>query len=83
MNRLRAATFVLALVVGSGVALAEEVVGSVEYVDAANNVVIVKGQPYTFEPAVKLTPANIKVGEKIRIEYDATSFIVYKAEQAK
>ncbi len=63
--------------------MAEEVVGSVEYVDAPNNVVIVKGQPYTFEPAVKLAPADIKVGEKIRIEYDATSFIVYKAEHAK
>ena len=83
MNRLRPAAFVLALVVGSGVARAEEVIGSVEYVDAANNVVIVKGQPYTFEPAVKLTPANIKVGEKIRIAYDAASFIVYEAEPAK
>ena len=42
-----------------------------------------KGQPFTFEPAVKLTPADIKVGEKVRLEYNATSFVVYEAERAK
>ena len=68
---------------GARVALADQVVGSVEYIDAANNIVIVKGQPYTFEPAVKLTPADIKVGEKVRLEYNATSFVVYEAERAK
>ena len=83
MNRLLAGTPVLALVFGAGIAQADQVVGSVEYVDAADNVVIVKGQPYTFEPAVKLTPADIKVGEKVRLEYNATSFVVYEAERAK
>ena len=83
MNRLLAGTPVLALVLGVGIAQADQVVGSVEYVDAADNVVIVKGQPYTFESAVKLTPADIKVGEKVRLEYNATSFVVYKAERAK
>ena len=68
---------------GTGCALADEVIGSVEYVDAADNVIIVKGQPYTFEPTVKLKLANIKVGEKVRLEYDATSFIVYEAGHAK
>ena len=51
MNRLLAGTPVLALVLGVGIAQADQVVGSVEYVDAADNVVIVKGQPYTFESA--------------------------------
>ena len=46
MNRLLAGTPVLALVLGVGIAQADQVVG------------IVKGQPYTFEPAVKLTPAG-------------------------
>ena len=72
-----------ALVLGAGFAQADQVVGSVEYVDAADNVVIVKGQPYTFEPAGKLTPADIKVGEKVRLEYNATSFVVYEAAHAK
>jgi hypothetical protein len=83
MNRLLAATLVLALVLGARVAPADQVVGSVEYIDVANNIVIVKGQPYTFEPAVKLAPADIKVGEKVRLEYNATSFVVYEAERAK
>jgi hypothetical protein len=83
MNRLLAGTPVLALVLGAGFAQADQVVGSVEYVDAADNVVIVKGQPFTFEPAVKLTPADIKVGEKVRLEYNATSFVVYEAAHAK
>ena len=83
MNRLLAGTPVLTLVLGAGFAQADQVVGSVEYVDAADNVVIVKGQPFTFEPAVKLTPADIKVGEKVRLEYNATSFVVYEAAHAK
>jgi hypothetical protein len=83
MNRLLATTFVLALVLGPRSAPADQVVGSVEYIDVANNTVIVKGQPYTFEPAVKLPPAEIKVGEKVRLEYNATSFVVYEAERAK
>ena len=83
MNRLPAATLVLALMLGAEVVLADQVIGSVEYVDAANNTVIVNGQPYTFEPAVKLKPADIKVGEKVRLEYNANSFVVYEAERAK
>ena len=34
MNKLLAGTPVLALVLGTGIALADQVVGSVEYVDA-------------------------------------------------
>lgn len=83
MNRLLAAALALPLALGGGAAMADQVVGTVESVDAANNIVVVNGQPYTFEPAVKLKPADIKVGEKVRLEYNATSFVVYEADHAK
>ena len=49
MKRLFAAIFALPLLLGAGVALADEVTGTVEKVDASTMSVWVNGNPYHIE----------------------------------
>ena len=50
----------------------------------ANKIVVVNGQPYTFEgQPSELKPADIKVGEKVRLQFNVNTIVVYEADHAK
>lgn len=83
MNRLLAAALTLPLILGAGAAIAEQVTGTVESVDPNTNTVVVNGVPYIFENGVKLKVADIKVGEKLRLEYDVNTNNVSQADVVK
>ncbi|MFZ1425333.1 MAG: hypothetical protein WAS21_01030 [Geminicoccaceae bacterium] len=74
----------LPLLLGAGIAKADEVVGKVEQVDASSMTVVVGGQPYIFESQVApLKFSDVKVGEKVRLQYNNTSYVVYQADHAE
>jgi hypothetical protein len=82
MRSLFAAT--LALVLGAGAALAESMTGTVESVDANAKTVVVNGQPYMLEgQASGLKIDEIKVGEKVTIQYDVNTNNVSQIDHAK
>jgi urocanate hydratase len=83
MKRAYAAALGLAVTLMAGVALADQVEGTVEKVDANTNTVWINGQPYKFEGAVKLKVSEIQVGQKLRLQYDVNTNNVYEAEPAK
>lgn len=83
MNRY-VAIVALPLLLSAGIAKADQVVGKVEQVDASSRTVVVAGQPYVFEGQVApLDFSDVKVGEKVRLEYNNTSFVVYEADHAE
>ena len=87
MKRLLAATLALPLLFGAGAAMADEVTGTIEKVDASTNTVWVNGNPYHIEDdAAPLKFADIKVGEKVRLSYNtgnSAASDVYEADHAK
>ena len=87
MKRLLATALALPLLLGAGAAMADQAVGTVEKVDPSTKTVWVNGNPYHIEDdAAPLKFEDIKVGEKVRLEYNtgggATSD-VYEADHAK
>ena len=84
MKRLFAAIFALPLLLGAGVALADSVEGTVEKVDPSSMSVWVNGQPYQVEQqAAGLKIDQIKIGDKVRMDYNPTSFVVREVVPAK
>ena len=84
MRRILATALALPLLLGTGAALADQVVGTVESVDPATDTVVVNGQPYQLEGQVAgLEITEIKAGEKVRLEYDVNTNDVYEADHAK
>ena len=82
MRILFAAT--VALVLGTGAALAESMTGTVESVDLNAKTVVINGQPYIIEgQAAGLKIDEIKVGEKVMIEYDVNTNDVSEITHAK
>lgn len=81
MNRLFAAVF--ALLLSGGVALADQIEGTVQSVDVNANTVVINGQPYMFEQGVKPKVSDIKVGDKLRLQFDVNTRNVYEAVPAK
>lgn len=78
------AVIALPLLLGAGIAKADEVVGKVEQVEPSSKTVVVGGQPYIFESQVApLEFSDVKVGQNVRLEYDNTSYVVYRADIAK
>ncbi len=84
MRKSLAAVIALPLLLGAGIAKADEVVGKVEQVEPSSKTVVVGGQPYIFESQVApLEFSDVKVGQNVRLEYDNTSYVVYRADIAK
>ena len=74
MHRTLAATLALPLLLGAGAAMADSTTGVVEAVDPSANTVTVKGVPYIVEgQAAGPKLDEIKVGDKITIEYDVNT----------
>jgi hypothetical protein len=84
MRKFHAAVLALPLLLAAGAARADQVVGTVESVDPASGTVVVNGQPYHLESGdAGLKAKDIKVGEKVRLEYDVNTNDVWSAERAK
>ena len=81
MNKLFVAAFTLLL--SGGAALADQVEGTVQSVDVNGNTVVINGQPYMFEQGVKPKVSDIKVGDKLRLQFDVNTRNVYEAVPAK
>ena len=82
MRTAIAATF--ALLVGAGVAMANSATGTVENIDPTTRTVVINGQPYIIEgQAAGIKFDEIKVGEKVMIEYDVNTKDVSEITHAK
>ena len=82
MRTAIAATF--ALLLGAGVAMASSATGTVESIDPTTRTVVINGQPYIIEgQAAGIKFDEIKVGEKVMIEYDVNTNDVSEITHAK
>ncbi len=71
MNKLVLSFVALASLAGAGVAMADQTVGTVEKIDPATRTIWVAGSPFHLEDdSAPLKFAEIKVGQKVRLEYD-------------
>ena len=83
MRKLFATAFTL-LLLGAGAAMAEQATGAVESVDLNAKTVVVNGTPYMLENgAAGLKIDEIKVGEKVTVEFDVNTNNVTMIERAK
>ena len=84
MHRLLAATLALPLLLGAGAAMADQATGTVESVDPTTRTVVVGGQPYILEgQAAGMKLDQIKVGDKVTVEFDVNTNDVSMIEHAK
>ncbi len=84
MRTIYAAGFALAWLFGASAAMADSTTGTVEKVDQNSRTVVINGQPYMLEgQASGLKISEIKVGEKVTIEYDTNTNNVSQINQAK
>lgn len=84
LNKLLTCALALPLLLGAGAAMAESMTGTVESVDPTTKTVVVNGQPYMLEgQAAGLKIDEIKVGEKVTVEFDANTNNVTQITQAK
>ena len=83
MRKLFATAFTL-LLLGAGAAMAEQATGAVESVDLNAKTVVVNGTPYMLENgAAGLKIDEIKVGEKVTVEFDVNTNNVTMITRAK
>ena len=84
MHRLYAVFGALILVLGAGAAMAEQASGTVDSVDPTTRTVVIGGQPYIIESqASGLKFDEIKVGEKVTVEFDVNTNDVSEIMHAK
>ena len=84
MHRILVSTLALPLLLGAGAAMAEQATGTVESVDPNARTVVVGGTPYMLENgATGLKIDEIKVGEKVTVEFDVNTNNVTMIERAK
>jgi hypothetical protein len=84
MHRILAATLALPVLLGAGAAMADQTIGTVEKIDPDTKTIWVNGNPFHFEDGVvPLKFADIKVGDKVRLEYDTGTNDVDEADRAK
>ncbi len=84
MHRLYAVFGALILVLGAGAAMAEQATGTVDSVDPTTRTVVIGGQPYILEEqASGLKLDEIKVGEKVTVEFDVNTNDVSEIMHAK
>jgi hypothetical protein len=84
MHRLFAAALALPVLLGAAAAMADQMIGVVEKIDPSSQTIWVNGNPFHFEDGVvPLKFAEIKVGDKVRLEYDTGTNDVDEADRAK
>lgn len=84
MNKLLTSAFAFSLLLGAGTAMAESMTGTVEAVDLNAKTVTVNGVPYMLEQgAAGLKIDEIKVGQKVTVEYDVNTTNVSEITAAK
>ena len=84
MHRILVSAFALPLLLSAGAAMAEQATGAVESVDLNAKTVVVNGTPYMLENgAAGLKIDEIKVGEKVTVEFDVNTNNVTMIERAK
>jgi hypothetical protein len=84
LNKLLTSAFALSLLLGAGAAMAESTTGTVESVDPNSKTVVINGQPYMLEgQAAGMKIDEIKVGEKVTVEYDVNTNNVSQITHAK
>ena len=84
MQRILAATVALPLLLGAGAAMAQQATGTVDSVDPTTRTVVINGQPYMIEgQAAGLKFDEIKVGDKVTVQFDVNTNDVSQIEHAK
>jgi Cu/Ag efflux protein CusF len=84
MHRIFAAALALPLLLGAGAAMAEQATGTVDSVDPTTKTVVVNGQPYMLESqAAGLKIDQIKVGDKVTVQFDVNTNNVSQIDHAK
>ena len=84
MHRILVAAVALPLLLGAGAAMAQQATGTVEKVDPATKTVVINGQPYMVEgQASGLKIDQIKVGDKVTVQFDVNTNNVYQIDHAK
>jgi hypothetical protein len=84
MHRILVTALALPLVLGAGAAMAEQATGTVDSVDPTTKTVVVNGQPYMLESqAAGLKIDQIKVGDKVTVQFDVNTNNVSQIDHAK
>src|SRR5262245_3196038 len=84
MHKILTSTLALPLLLCAGAAMAEQATGTVDSVDLNARTVVVGGTPYMLENgAAGLKIDEIKVGEKVTVEFDVNTNNVTMIEHAK
>ena len=84
MKKLFATAFALPLLLGAGAAMADQATGTVESVDPNARTVVVGGTPYMLENgATGQKIDEIKVGEKVTVQFDVNTNNVTMITRAK
>jgi hypothetical protein len=84
MHKLFSAFGALILVLGAGAAMAEQATGTVDSIDPTTRTVVVGGQPYIVETqASGMKFDEIKVGDKVTVEFDVNTNDVSQINHAK
>jgi Cu/Ag efflux protein CusF len=86
MRKLFTAALALPFVLSAGMALADQVSGTVEKVDASSNTVWIGGSPYQFEAqTAPVKFSEVKAGDKLELQFEraGNGNIVYEAKPGK
>ena len=84
MRTFHVAAVALPLLLGAGAAMAEQATGTVESVDPSSRTVVINGKPYMLEgQASGLKIDQIKVGDKVTVQFDVNTNNVYQIDHAK
>lgn len=84
MKALLAAFVAMPLLLGAGAAMAEQATGTVDSVDMTTRTVVINGQPYIIEgQASGLKFDQIKVGDKVTVQFDVNTNDVSQIDHAK
>jgi Cu/Ag efflux protein CusF len=84
MHRILVTALALPLVLGAGAAMAEQATGTVDSVDMTTRTVVINGQPYIIEgQASGLKLDQIKVGDKVTVQFDVNTNDVSQIDHAK
>jgi hypothetical protein len=84
MRKLATIVVAFSFLLGAGAVMADQMIGVVEKIDPASKTIWVNGNPFHFEDGVvPLKFAEVKVGDKVRLEYDTNTNQVYEADHAK
>ena len=84
MRTFHVAAVALPLLLGAGAAMAESATGTVDSVDPSSRTVVINGTPYMLEgQASGLKIDQIKVGDKVTVQFNVNTTDVYQIDHAK